>query len=85
VAQNAYCDLGVLLFGTGDADGAVLQFGQATKINPGDPIHLFDLASIYQESGRPDLAVKLYERVLQLSPGDPDAISALQTLLTNSH
>jgi len=64
---------------------AVLQFDQAAKINPRDPVPLFNLAAIYQKSGRPDLAVKLYERVLQLSPGDPDAISALQSLPTNSN
>jgi Flp pilus assembly protein TadD len=66
-------------------DAAVLQFDHAAKINPSDPIPLFDLAAIYQKSGRPDLAVPLYQRVLQLSPSDPDAISALQSLLTNSH
>jgi Flp pilus assembly protein TadD len=83
--DDAYCDLGVLLFRAGDADAAVLQFDQAAKINPSDPTPLFNLAAIYQKSGRPDLAVKLYERVLRLSPDDADAISALQSLLTNSN
>jgi Flp pilus assembly protein TadD len=79
----SYCDLGVLLFRTGDANAAVLQLDKAARINPGDPMPLLDLAAIYQKGGRPDLAVSLYERVLQLSPDDPDAISALQSLLTN--
>jgi len=56
---------------------------KAAKVNPRDPMPLFDLAAIYQKGGRLDLAVNLYERVLQLSPNDPDAISALQSLLTN--
>jgi Flp pilus assembly protein TadD len=56
---GAYCDLGVLLFRTGDTDNAVRQFLNAAKINPDDPTPLFNLAAIYQKSGRPDLAMKL--------------------------
>jgi protein O-mannosyl-transferase len=81
---GAYCDLGVLLFRTGDTDNAVRQFLNADKINPDDPTPLFNLAAIYQKSGRPDLAMKLYTRVLQLNPGDADASSALQTLISHN-
>ncbi len=83
--DSAYCDLGVLLFRTGDTEAAVWQFDRAAKTNPSDPTPLLNLAAIYQKGGKPDLAVSLYHRVLQLSPDDPDAISALQTLRTNSN
>jgi Flp pilus assembly protein TadD len=66
-------------------EAAVLQFNQAAKINPDNPVPLFNLAAIYQKAGRADLAVKLYQRVLQINPGDPDAIAALQSLLPNSN
>jgi Flp pilus assembly protein TadD len=60
---------------------AVLEFNLAAKTNPEDPVPLFNLAGIFRKIGRPDLAIKLYEQALQLNPGDPDTISALQSLL----
>jgi protein O-mannosyl-transferase len=72
--DDASCDLGALLFRAGDVQAAVLEFNRAATINPADPIPLFNLAAIFQRSDRPDLAVKLYERVLQLNPGDRHTI-----------
>lgn len=84
VVVNSSSARRVLLFRTGDMENAVLQFLNAARNNPDDPIPLFNLAAIYQDSGRPDLAMKLYTRVLQLNPGDADASSALQTLIRHN-
>jgi protein O-mannosyl-transferase len=81
--DDAYCDLGILLYRNGDVNGAILELISAAKINPSDPIPLFNLAEIYQKIGRADLAARLYARVIQLNPGDADANAALRSLLPN--
>jgi protein O-mannosyl-transferase len=78
--DDAYCGLGVLLFQEGNPLGAAVQFMKAQRADPQDSTPYYDLGSVYQKLGALDVAARFYKKVLDLRPGDPDAIAALQRL-----
>jgi protein O-mannosyl-transferase len=78
--DDAYCGLGVLLFQEGNFLGATVQFMKAQRADPLDSTPYFDLGAVYQKFGKLDLAASSYKKVLDLRPGDPDAIAALRQL-----
>jgi Flp pilus assembly protein TadD len=53
----------------GDLDGARQAYGQAMRLEPGNPDLLFNLAKLEMDCGRPAAAVPLLERSLSLRPG----------------
>lgn len=49
-------------------DGAIKEFLDRIKKDPGNPTHHFDLGSIYAEKGLPDKAVNEWENTIKLDP-----------------
>lgn len=76
----AYNNLGVLLFRRGKRQEGIQLLNKAISLDPGNPDPYFNLAFLYQEIGRGDLAVPLYEQVLRLHPNDQDAIEQIKKL-----
>jgi Flp pilus assembly protein TadD len=49
-------------------------------MNPSNATAYFDLGVVYQKSGNTRGAAQMYSKVLELQPGDPEALTSLQTL-----
>lgn len=49
-------------------DGAIKEFLDRIKKDPGNPTHHYDLGSIYAEKGLPDKAVNEWENTVKLDP-----------------
>jgi len=66
-------DLGTSLWYTGDADGAIAEFQQALKYQPGHPGTLFNLGVVrWQGKMDPKGAVQAWEELLQRNPDYPE-------------
>jgi hypothetical protein len=53
-------------------DQAEKYFSEALYINPDNPYALLNLGQVYQETGRPERARRMYEKVIALGPSDKD-------------
>ncbi len=68
VAIGARQNLGVAYELCARNDGAIKQFLDRIKLDPGNPTHHFDLGNIYAEKGLPDQAVNEWENTVKLDP-----------------
>lgn len=68
---------GALLQNLNDRPGAEKAYLRAVALNPADPVPLLNLAQFLADAGRIPDTGPLLERVLQLSPGHPSAVSGL--------
>ena len=82
--DDAYCNLGALLFQERRVPEAIAILSKAVSVNPQDATPYYDLAAIYQNVGKRDLALTLYKKVLALKPADPDALSRVTQLDSES-
>jgi len=53
-----------------DYERAMLYFKEALEINPQNPYAYLNLGYIYQNTGRPKDAEKMYKKVLEINPAD---------------
>jgi tetratricopeptide (TPR) repeat protein len=68
----AYTEDGWLRHQLGDLPGAQGRLQQALAIDPQDSRALVEMALVYEDKNRPDLALALYDRSLQFDPNQPD-------------
>lgn len=68
VSVGARQNLGVAYEMCAKTDGAIKQFLDKIKLDPGNPTHHFDLGNIYAEKGLPDRAVNEWENTVKLDP-----------------
>jgi glycosyltransferase involved in cell wall biosynthesis/Tfp pilus assembly protein PilF len=74
---QAHNDLGVLLFESGDKDGALTHYEKAAQLKPEDPVFLKNLADfLYIEMGNIEGALRKYVQALTLNPQDCEALLA---------
>jgi len=52
----------------------------AIDLKTKDPIPYYDLAVLFQQSGRADLALALYKKVLELKPNDEDTLANMKII-----
>jgi tetratricopeptide (TPR) repeat protein len=64
---------------------AETAFSRALQVVPNDPGLLYGRGLTYAEAGRTDLAVKDFERLLKIKPGDVDASNALGFTLADAN
>ncbi len=76
----AYCNLGALLLKEGDVSGATEQFTRAIQQNASYYPAYFDLGLVYESTGRKQLAVSMFEKVLLLKPDHTGAALHLHRL-----
>lgn len=77
---EAYLRLGVLLLGSDDANGALAQLKAGAKINGHIPEMYYQMGRAYEALGRPQAAIKAYERSLDLAPNYTQAQTRLKAL-----
>lgn len=65
----------------GDAPKAAEHLRKAAELDPGAPEHLFTLAQIELGTGNAKDAIKLFERALKVSRGDPRLRDAVRQML----
>jgi Flp pilus assembly protein TadD len=70
--SEAYTEDGWLRHQFGDLPGAQGRLQQALALDPQNTRALVDLALVYEEKKRPDLALALYDRSLQFDRNQPD-------------
>lgn len=68
----------------GDHTGAERSLAQALQIRPGHPLALANLGQIYEETGRPQLAVAAYQRSLASDWNQAPVTSRLARLKTTT-
>lgn len=79
-AVEAHVRLGWLYNSQQKYDQAEIHLQKAVEKLPKLTIAYHGLAEIYIQQGRYDKAIKTYNTILEISPNDEDAISALQRL-----
>jgi tetratricopeptide (TPR) repeat protein len=74
----AHNDLGVMCYQAGDKDLALRHYEQAARLEPGNGTFQKNLADFYWvEQSRTEDALKIYVRVLEDSPQDIEALTAV--------
>ena len=68
-----------------DYTKAETAFSRALQVVPNDPGLLYGRGLTYAEAGQTDLAVKDFERLLKIKPGDVDASNALGYTLADAN
>ena len=68
LAVGARQNLGVAYELCAKRDGAIKEFLDRIKLDPGNPTHHYDLGNIYAEKGLPDRAVNEWENTVKLDP-----------------
>jgi Flp pilus assembly protein TadD len=53
---------------------------QAMLLSPRDSRTMIELGRLYEKLGRPDRAVALYERALDIDPNQPDVVRQVSKL-----
>jgi tetratricopeptide (TPR) repeat protein len=64
---------------------AEAAFGRALQVVPDDPALLYGRGLAYAQAGNVDMAVKDFERLLKIKPGDVDASNALGFTLADAN
>lgn len=77
---SPYVEDGWLRARDGDLDTARARFQQALDLEPRNARGLVELARIYEKLDRPDRAVVLYERSLEVNPDQPLITSQVKEL-----
>jgi Flp pilus assembly protein TadD len=78
--SSPYADDGWLWHLRGDLPRAQGRLQQALQIDPHDQRALTELALIYEEMQRPDRALVLYDRILDVNPRQPEIIRHMEQL-----
>jgi Flp pilus assembly protein TadD len=68
-----------------DYTKAETAFSRALQVVPNDPALLYGRGLTYAEAGQIDLAVKDFQRLLKIKPGDVDASNALGYTLADAN
>jgi len=89
-SPRAYSNLGTALARSGENDMAARSFIRALELaNPEsgvDPLNIhYNLGSVYQQMGRPELAVREYRVVTELNPDDPRPYYNLGVIYQQRH
>jgi len=53
---------------------------EALSLNPDNPYALLNMGVVYHETGRPEKAREMYERVIALQPGEQANLSNIESL-----
>src|SRR5262249_36592571 len=69
---NAYAEHGWLLHQQGDLPRAHARLQQALQFDPQNVRALTELGLVFEEMNRPDRALVVYERALQIQPHQPE-------------
>jgi Flp pilus assembly protein TadD len=77
---DAYVEHGWYFRQRGDLDRARSRYQTALEIDPDNVRALNELAQLYETMSRPERAVALYERSLNLQPDQPEVRHRLETL-----
>src|SRR4029077_13490256 len=75
-SSKAPTALGAILRREGHWDESVYQYEQALALDPRDVVLLMDAAVTYAHLRQFPAALKLYDRVLDITPNDPDVMAA---------
>jgi len=67
---TSYNNLGLLFFSRRDTGAAIAAFEKALGQNPNDHMARFNLARVYEDMGRKDLARKEFQSVVKETSGD---------------
>ena len=78
--SSPYAEDGWLWHLRGDLPRAQSRLQQALQIDPHDQRALTELALVYEEMQRPDRAMVLYERILDVNPRQPEIARRLDEL-----
>jgi Flp pilus assembly protein TadD len=78
--SSPYAEDGWLWHLRSDLPRAQSRLQQALQIDPHDQRALTELALIYEEMQRPDRALVLYERILDVNPRQPEIIRQMEQL-----
>jgi Flp pilus assembly protein TadD len=76
----AYAEQAYLFRRTGDLPRAQSRLQQALSLDINDVRSLTEMAIVYEALNRPDRALHLYERSLEISPNQPDVIKRVSLL-----
>jgi tetratricopeptide (TPR) repeat protein len=79
-----YRNLALAKVGSGDLAGAVAAYQDGLKVAPNEPMMLADLGALYQQSGKLDDAIKLYQGWVGRDPRSQVAANNLAMLLVNN-
>ncbi len=77
---DAYIQLGTVYLTQKKLDAAARQFYRAILTAPDDPAGYGSLGLVYLQAGRPAEARRLFEKVLELDPGNANARALLERL-----
>ena len=78
--SDPYAEDGWLWHQAGDLPQAQARLQQALDLDPHNVRALAELALVYEHLGLPERAVVLYERALDVDPGQPDVAQRLNQL-----
>lgn len=85
--KNAVAQLGQLMGNLGDPSSQIEYYQKASRLSPGDPILLYNLAVAHDKAGNAKEALAAYKAMLRIKPGDADALprAAALSLKTGQH
>ena len=69
--------LGILLNNKNDSTNSLVHLRRAVELSPNDPATALALALLYEKMGKPNAAVPIYEKILELNPDDLNALNNL--------
>lgn len=73
-------ELGKIQFNSGDIDSAIASFQDAIKIFPKYSNAIYSLALCYVRKENKEEALKLFNKVLELNPGNKDVLTKIEEL-----
>jgi tetratricopeptide (TPR) repeat protein len=68
-----YYNRGSAFFRNGDFDHAIADYGEAARLNPGDPDCFISLGRSYEAKADDDMAIRNYTRAIALDPANAAA------------
>lgn len=78
--ETSYNSLGIILKKQGRFEDAIRMYTKASQIAPGYPSPYYNMALLYRDIGRVDLAVQFLNKAVQADPNFTPAIDELQRL-----
>jgi tetratricopeptide (TPR) repeat protein len=66
---STFVEKGMAAYSKGDVDRALVEFNEALKVNPNDPVAYFQRAKAYEQKKRLDQAISDYSQVIKKCPG----------------
>jgi len=72
--KNAVAQMGQLMGNLGDPSSQIVYYQKASRLSPGDPILLYNLAVAHDKAGNAKEALAAYKAMLKIKPGDADAL-----------